>query len=180
MKAKWILVVVLLLMLPFASASAEICTVENDTLLLTVDAWNLDMTLTHKPTGQVLYSGVDAMDTGANESWQGFLASSLVLDVAEGTAVTPKNYDIHTSNPEISLTPVENGVDAVVDFTAIGQRISLQIRLEGDSLAITVPADGVTEYGETRLCGCTCCPASAPRTWTKRKGTSSCPRPPGR
>lgn len=153
MKAKWILVVVLLLMLPFASASAEICTVENDTLLLTVDAWNLDMTLTHKPTGQVLYSGVDAMDTGANESWQGFLASSLVLDVAEGTAMTPKNYDIHTSNPEISLTPVENGVDAVVDFTAIGQRISLQIRLEGDSLAITVPADGVTEYGETRLCG---------------------------
>ncbi len=152
MKAKLAWWIALLLLLP-ALALADTHTVENDRLLLTIDDTNLDMTLTDKATGLTLSSGADAAGTGANASWTGFLASSLVLDVSSGTAVTTERVDVHSSEATIDLTPVEGGADVVADFTDIGQRISLRIRLEGDSLAVTIPADGVTEYGKTQLCG---------------------------
>ncbi len=157
MKAK-LLLIALLLMLP-VMALADVHTVENDTLILTVDLSNLDLTVTDKATGLTLNSGVDANGTGANKSWTGFLASTVVIDVAQGTAVTTKNYDIHSSGAQVQCTPVENGVDALVDFADVGQRIKVQIRLEGDSVAITVPADGIEEYGETTICGLYLLPA---------------------
>lgn len=157
MKAKLLLIAILLL-LP-VMALADVHTVENDALVLTVDLNNLDLTVTDKATGLTLNSGVDANGTGANKSWTGFLASTVVIDVAQGTAVTTKNYDIHSSEAQVQCTPVENGVDALVDFADVGQRIKVQIRLEGDSVAITVPADGIEEYGETTICGLYLLPA---------------------
>lgn len=157
MKAKLLLIAILLL-LP-VMALADVHTVENDALILTIDQTNLDLTVTDKATGLTLASGVNATGTGSNKSWTGFLASTLVIDVAQGTAVTTKNYDIHSSGAQVACTPVENGVDAVVDFTDVGQRIKVQIRLEGDSVAITVPADGIEEYGETTICGLYLMPA---------------------
>lgn len=158
MKAKLLLIALLLLLLP-VMALADVHTVENDTLILTIDDTNLDLTVTDKATGLCMASGADATGTGANKSWTGFLASTLVIDVAQGTAVTTKNYDIHSSGAAVTCTSVENGVDAVVDFADIGQRIKVQIRLEGDSVAITVPADGIEEYGETTICGLYLLPA---------------------
>lgn len=152
MRAKLALWIALLLLVPVL-ALAEIHTVENDRLLLTIDGETLDMTLTDKATGRMLTSGVDAQGTGANASWTNFLASTLVLDVSSGTAVTTERVDIHSAETEITMQMVENGADAVVDFPALGQRITLRIRLEGDSLAVTLPEDGVTEYGATQLCG---------------------------
>ena len=152
MKAKMALWIALLLLLP-VMALADTHTVENDYLLLTIDDTNLDMTVTDKATGLTLLSGADAGGTGANASWTSFLASSLVLDVSSGTAVTTERVDIHASEVTIDLTMTEDGADVVADFTAIGQRINLRIRLEDDSLAVTIPEDGITEYGQTQLCG---------------------------
>lgn len=157
MKAKLLLIAILLLIPTLALA--DVCTVENDALILTVDQATLDLTVTDKATGLTMNSGVDATGTGANKSWTGFLASTLVIDVAQGTAVTTKNYDIHSSGAAVTCTQVENGVDAVVDFADVGQRIKVQIRLEGDSVAVTVPADGIEEYGETTICGLYLMPA---------------------
>lgn len=157
MKSK-ILLIAILFLLPVV-ALADAYTVENEQLILVIDESTLDLTVTDKVTGLVMASGVDATGTGANKSWTGFLASTLVIDVAQGTAVTTKNYDIHSAGAAVTCTPVENGVDAVVDFTDIGQRITVRIRLEGDSIAITVPADGIVEYGETTICGLYLMPA---------------------
>ncbi len=157
MKAKLLLIAILLLIPTLALA--DVCTVENDALILTVDQATLDLTVTDKATGLTLNSGVDATGTGANKSWTGFLASTLVIDVAQGTAVTTKNYDIHSAGAAVTCTQVEKGVDAVVDFAEVGQRIKVQIRLEGDSVAVTVPADGIEEYGETTICGLYLMPA---------------------
>ncbi|MBQ6717167.1 MAG: hypothetical protein IJN21_11670, partial [Clostridia bacterium] len=97
-----VFVLALLLMSVFALADAH--TVENEHLSLTIDAATLDMTIIDKYTGKTLSSGVDATGTGANKSWTGFLASTLVIDVADGTAVTTKNYDIHSSAASIAFT----------------------------------------------------------------------------
>ena len=144
MKCK-LLLLFLLLLLPVI-ALADTHTVENDALILAIDSEKLALTVTDKATGQVFHSGVDAAGTGANKNWTAFLASTLVLDVSEGTAVTTKQYALANSEVQIDFTPVENGADATVDFNAIGQRIRLRIRLEGDSVAVTIPADGAEEY----------------------------------
>ncbi|MBQ7848690.1 MAG: hypothetical protein IJ343_03070 [Clostridia bacterium] len=165
MKCK-LLTFLLLLLLPVI-ALADVHTVENDTLSLSIDSEKLDVTVTDKATGKTFASSVNAAVTGANKNWTAFLGSTLVLDVSEGTAVTTKQHALANSEVQISFTPVEDGADATLDFTAIGQRIRLRIRLEGDSIAITLPADGVEEYTvskgvnkegveeflNTRLCG---------------------------
>ena len=144
MKCKLLILLILLLLPVLALADAH--TVENDALILTIDSEKLSLTVTDKATGQVLSSGVDATGTGANKNWTAFLGSTLVLDVSEGTAVTTKQYALANSEVQIDFTPVADGADATVDFTAIGQRIKLRIRLEDDSVAITLPADGSEEY----------------------------------
>ena len=153
----WSFVLALLLMT--ACAYADAYTVENEFLTLTIDDTTLDMTITDKATGKTLSSGVDATGTGANKSWMGFLASTLVIDVADGTAVTTKNYDIHSSAAQVTFTPVENGADAVCDFADIAQKVKVEIRLEKDSVTVTVPEDGIEEYGTTTICGLYLAPA---------------------
>lgn len=152
MKAsKWIILLVLLLLPVVASAQAH--TVENELLILTIDDETLDMTLTDKALGHTLYSGVDASNANVNDSWKGFLESSLTIDITTGTAVTTERVDIHTAKTAITLTPTENGADVLVDFLEKGHRIRLLIGLDEDSFYVTVPEDGIEEYGETSLCG---------------------------
>ena len=152
------LIVLALLLLP-AFALADAYTTENEFLILTIDDQTLDMTITDKATGKTLSSGVDASGSGANKSWTGFLASTLVIDVADGTAVTTKNYDIHSSAASVAFTPLKNGADAIVDFSDVCQRVKVQIRLEDDSVTVTVPEDGIEEYGTTTICGLYLAPA---------------------
>jgi len=144
MKRK-LLILLVLLLLP-AIALADTHTVENDRLILTIDSEKLGVTVTDKATGKTLAGTVDAAGTGANKNWTAFLGSTLVLDVSEGTAVNTKQYALANSEVQIDFTPVADGADATIDFPAIGQRIRVQIRLEGDSVAITLPADGAEEY----------------------------------
>lgn len=150
---------ILALLLSSAFALADVYTVENDALVLSIDEATLDMTITDKATGKTLKSGVDANGTGTNKSWTGFLASTVVIDVSEGTAVTTKNYDIHSSAVNVAFTALENGADAVVDFPDVCQKIKVEIRLENDSVSVTVPAEGIEEYGEHSICGVYLAPA---------------------
>ncbi len=150
MKCKFALLIALLLALTAFSALAEeaaaLHTVENDALLMTIDPVTLEITVTDKATGKTFQSGQDASGTKTNKTWTAFLASSLVIEATDGTAVKPKQYAMSGSDVTVDFTPLENGADAVVDFTAVGQKITLRIRLEGDSFTVTVPADGIAEY----------------------------------
>ena len=164
MKCKWLPLLLLILLLPVA-ALADVHTVENDVLSLTIDDTNLYMTVTDKATGKAFASSI--APAGKLKGWNAFVASSLVLDVVDGKSVITKQQALMANEYAIDFTLVENGADALVDFTALGVRIRLQIRLEGDSLAITLPQDGLEEYPvskgvdkdgvesftDTRVCG---------------------------
>lgn len=95
------------------------------------------------------------------------MASPLVLDVVDGQSVTTKQQSLMGNQVAIDLTMLEDGADALVDFTALGVKIKLQIRLEADSIATTMSKDGLEEYPvskgvgkdgvetftDTRVCG---------------------------
>ncbi len=153
MKCKIAWIAVLLCLLAALPALAEPHTVENEWLILTIDDTTLDVTLTDKATGQSLTSKVDTSVTKVNKDWTAFLTSSVAVDVSEGTSTTTKRHAVSGAEVAISVTPVENGVDAALDFTKIGQKMTVQFRLEGDSFTVTIPAESIEEYGETKLCG---------------------------
>ena len=143
MKCKLLLLLVLLL-LPLA-ALADTHTVENDNLLLTIDDATLYMTVTDKATGKAFASSIKP-GSGKLSGWKAFVASPLALDVVDGQSVITKQQALMGNQVAIDLTMLDNGADALVDFTALGVRIKLQIRLEADSIAITMPKDGLEEY----------------------------------
>jgi len=164
MKCK-LLILLLALLLPVI-ALADTHTVENDDLLLTIDDTNLYMTVTDKSSGKSFASSIEPA-SGKLTGWKAFVASPLVLDVVDGQSVITKQQSLMGNQVAIDLTMLEDGADALVDFTALGVKIKLQIRLEADSIAITMPKDGLEEYPvskgvgkdgvetftDTRVCG---------------------------
>lgn len=144
MKCK-LLILLLILLLPLA-ALADVHTVENDYLTLTIDDTNLFMTVTDKASNKSFSSSIKP-GTGKVSAWKAFVVSPLVLEVAaSGTATNTKNQALMGNQVEIDFSLLENGADALVDFTELGVKVKLQIRLEDDSIAITLPKDGLEEY----------------------------------
>ncbi len=164
MKCK-LLILLVLLLLP-AIALADMHTVENDDLLLTIDDTTLYMTVTDKASGKTFASSIEPA-SGKLSGWKAFVASPLALDVVDGQSVITKQQSLMGNQVAIDFTLLDNGANALVDFTALGVRIKLQIRLEADSIAITMPKDGLEEYPvskgvgkdgvetftDTRVCG---------------------------
>ena len=144
MKCKWLILLALLLLLP-ALALADTHTVENERLLLTIDDAALYMTVTDKATGKHFASSIEP-DSGKLTGWKAFVASPLVLDVVDGQSVITKQQALMGNQVAIDFTLLASGADAQVDFTALGVKIKLEIRLDEDSVAITLPKDGLEEY----------------------------------
>lgn len=143
MKHKVFILFALILLMPMI-ALADVHTVENQNLILTVDDTNLHITVTDKATGKSFVS--NEVPSGKPRAWKAFVASPLVLDVVDGEAVITKQQAVAANDVSIQCTEVDGGIDAEVDFTALGIRIRLCLRLDEDSLAVTLPADGLTEY----------------------------------
>ena len=140
MKCK-LLILLAILLLP-VMALADVHTVENDDLLLTIDDTTLYMTVTDKASGKSFASSIEPA-SGKLTGWKAFVASPLALDVVDGQSVITKQQALMGNQVAIDFTLLDNGADAVVDFTALGVKVKLQIRLEGDSIAITMPKDGL-------------------------------------
>lgn len=143
MKCK-LLILLIILLLPVL-ALADVHTVENDNLLLTIDDTTLYMTVTDKASGKSFASSIEPA-SGKLTGWKAFVASPLALDVVDGQSVITKQQALMGNQVAIDFTLLDNGADAVVDFTALGVKVKLQIRLEQDSIAITMPKDGLEEY----------------------------------
>ena len=143
MKCK-LLILLALLLLPVI-ALADTHTVENDNLLLTIDDATLYMTVTDKASGKSFASSIEPA-SGKLSGWKAFVASPLALDVVDGQSVITKQQALMGNQVAIDLTMLDNGADALVDFTALGVKVKLQVRLEDDSIAITLPKDGLEEY----------------------------------
>jgi len=87
MKCK-LLILLILLLLPVI-ALADMHTVENEKLLLTIDDTTLFMTVTDKATGKSFASSIKPA-SGKLTGWKAFVASPLALDVVDGQSVITK------------------------------------------------------------------------------------------
>ena len=154
MKRKLLFTALLLLALalPFM-VCAETLSVENDRYILSLDADTLEISVTYKQGGQTITSSQDVSRSDANDSWKGFLQSSITLEVTEGTNLTAKRVDAFTAQPLTQTRRIENGFEVDLDFTEIGQRLTMRVMLGEDNIYCMVPGSSIEEYGETKLSG---------------------------
>ncbi len=159
MKAKCIVLLLMVLLCLPVLAGADTWTVENENYLLAIDSQTMQLEITNKATGKAMRSYTDTTLSKMNKKWQGFLASTVAIEVAKGSSANTERLDIQSENAKVTMTAVENGADFLVDFEKKGQRLQVQIRLLEDGLSVTVPGDSIEEYGETSLCGVYILPA---------------------
>lgn len=145
-------------------------TVDNGRFSLSIDPETLQFSVTDLETGVRMDGYADASETTANASWKGFLGSTLVIEVSQGTAVLAERVSVADANREIDFTPLPDGADATVDFLDKGQRLTLEIRLTEDAVSLRVPADSIEEYGNSRLCGVYLAPAFGATHLDDREG----------
>lgn len=155
MKAKgWIVLLLLLTALLLSlPAAAEVYEIENGNWLLKLDGETLSFTLTGKENGAEWSSGVNPEEAAGNATWKGFLSSTLSIDYLSGTSTAAQRADVLTAETAIRPEPAENGMDFTVDFTGLGLRLKVEMRLHEDGLSLSVPGDSIEEYGETQICG---------------------------
>ena len=80
-----------------------------------------------------------------NKTWKGYTFSAFVLDVLTGNSKNYKQADLLNNEHTLDYTYTENGFDAAVFYPEFGLGLTLQVRLEGDELLVTVPDSSIRE-----------------------------------
>ncbi|MBL8145597.1 MAG: hypothetical protein JNL34_04355 [Anaerolineae bacterium] len=119
---------------------------ENETFALYVDDTTLAFKLLDKRSGYLWHSGIDeaADDDRLNRSWQAFARSGISIDVFDNRAVKNR-YSITNSETTLAVTPVENGISAVVTFTAQGITVGVVLQLEAEGVRVEMPFGAIRE-----------------------------------
>lgn len=115
---------------------------------LTVDTTSLNLEITKG--GRTWYSGRrDSEDDGLNSLWVSKLTDAVTVGYRDITRNTTTERAMSLLKNSVSFTQREDGFDAVIACTQISVTFTLQVRLDGDSLTVTVPGDSITETSDT-------------------------------
>ena len=113
---------------------------------------SLSIVLRNKETGALIASTLNEHTAQGklNKTWKGYTYSAVVLDVLTGNTKNYQQVDLvqekiaHT----IDCRYVEGGFDADIFFPEYGIGLTLQVRLEGDEVLVTVPDASIREETE--------------------------------
>ena len=107
----------------------------------------ISLVLRNKENGSLIASTLNANTAQGklNKTWTGYTYSGFVLDVLTGSSKNYKQADLINDEHTLEYTRTENGFDAKVFFPEYGLGLTMQVRLEGDELTVTVPDDSIRE-----------------------------------
>ncbi len=110
----------------------------------------ISILLRNKENGSLIASTLnDGTAQGKlNKTWKGYTYSAFVMDVLTGTSKNYKQADLLNNEHTLEYTRTGNGFDAKVFFPEYGLGLTLQVRLEGDELLVTIPDDSIREETE--------------------------------
>lgn len=120
---------------------------ESDTYTLYYYEPQFSIKLENKKTGAVIESTLsEEKDDGmANEVWQGYMKSGIVINAIRGTTNTYQ-VDVNTVETEISTWYTDNGIYAEIEFKGAYQfGLGVEVRLEGDELVVRIPDESIHE-----------------------------------
>jgi len=110
----------------------------------------ISIVLRNKENGSVIASTLNANTAQGklNKTWTGYTYSGFVLDVLTGNSKNYKQADLINNEHTLEYTTVPGGFDAKVFYPEYGLGLTMQVRLEGDELTVTVPDDSIREETE--------------------------------
>ena len=108
---------------------------------------NFSIKLVNKATGAVIESTLsEEKDDGkANENWQGYMKSGIVITAIRGITNTYQ-VDVNTVETQISTWYTDNGIYAELEFKGNYMfGLGVEVRLEGDDLVVRIPDESIHE-----------------------------------
>ena len=107
----------------------------------------ISIVLRNKENGSLIASTLNAKTAQGklNKTWTGYTYSGVVLDVLTGTSKNYKQADLINNEHTLEYTAAENGFDAALFYPEYGLGLTMQVRLTGDELTVTVPDSSIRE-----------------------------------
>ncbi len=123
---------------------------ESDSYILYYYEPQFSIKLENKKTGAIIESTLseEKDDGSANEVWQGYMKSGIVINAIRGTTNTYQ-VDVNTVETEITTWYTDNGIYAEIEFKgAYDFGLGVEVRLEGDELVVRIPDESIHEDKE--------------------------------
>ncbi|MCB9453567.1 MAG: hypothetical protein H6672_19215 [Anaerolineaceae bacterium] len=119
---------------------------ENDLFQLYVDSDTLAFKLLDKRSNYLWHSGIDELLEGdrLNKSWRAFAQSGISIEYLDKKAVNSRT-SIANANHTLEVTPIEQGISAVVTFEDYGITVGVTLQLEATGLRVAVPFATINE-----------------------------------
>ena len=110
----------------------------------------ISLVLRNRETGALTASTLNSHTAQGklNKTWTGYTYSGFVIDVLTGSSKNYKQADLINTEHTLAYTYVPGGFDADVFFAEYGIGLTVQVRLEGDELTVTVPDSSIREEME--------------------------------
>ena len=110
----------------------------------------ISLVLRNKENGSLIASTLNENTAQGklNKTWKGYTYSGFVLDVLTGSSKNYKQADLINDEHTLDYTMTDNGFDAQVFYPEYGLGLTMQVRLEGDELTVTVPDASIREEKE--------------------------------
>ncbi len=136
---------------PLPAAYAEYrLAAENELYEMYLYEPQISIVLRNKQNGSLIASTLNAQTAQGklNKTWTGYTYSGVVIDVLTGTSKNYKQADLINNEHTLAYTKAENGFDAELFYPEYGLGLTMQVRLTGDELTVTVPDASIREETE--------------------------------
>ncbi|MBX3062204.1 MAG: hypothetical protein KF726_04465 [Anaerolineae bacterium] len=119
---------------------------ENDLYALYVDSETLAFKLLDKRSNYLWHSGIDEPIEGdrLNKSWQAFARSGISIEYLDEKAIN-KRISIANTDHNLTLSTVDQGISAQLEFPGYGIALEVILQLEADGLRVEVPATSIRQ-----------------------------------
>lgn len=119
---------------------------ENELFQLYVDDSSLAFKLLDKRSNYLWHSGLDEIIEGdrLNNSWQAFAKSGISIEYLDQRAVN-RRVAIANSEHTLEVTPIEQGVSALVTFEEYGITVGVVLQLEAEGVRVEIPFESIQE-----------------------------------
>ncbi len=119
---------------------------ENERFRLFVDFERLAFKVVDRRSGYVWHSNLDEVtrDDRLNKTWTAFAQSGISIDYLDQKA-TPKRASITNAKHTLEVTPVEQGVQALVTFTDPAITVGVNLTLEEDGVRVEIPYERIRQ-----------------------------------
>jgi len=124
---------------------------ENELLKLYVHPETMGIRVENKRTGYVWHGALDVKDERLNKTWQAFFESGLTIeymDAKQKVSMAP----VSSEGVTVNLEEVADGFTARIAYEQLGIELTLQVRIAGDAVHMSVPEESIHESnGDYRL-----------------------------